>query len=433
VNWPYPYRSVAILGLGRTGRALVEVLSDLGLDLFLSEARALSPEERGFLRDHGIEWEEGGHSAAVLRRELIIPSPGVPSHEPVLREAVRRGIPVLSEVEVAWRLARPGRVIAVTGTNGKSTTVALVGRILAAAGLDPVVAGNIGTPAIAVVRGTGDRPWVLEVSSYQLEWTEGFRPDVAVFLNFSPDHLDHHGSLGAYFAAKARILRNQRPGDAAVLSREVHARVAPRAETVLYEDVPLPPGWGKGVPEHLRLDLKAAFAAATALLPELVSSPPPYREVEKALIQPHRMEYVGEIGQIPFIDDSKATNAHATAAALRAVPRRCVLLLGGRHKGGGYEILEAPIREKARLCVLFGESRGFFAGLLSRWGIPFEMAGSPEECLETAYRVARPGDWVLLSPACASFDQFRDYAHRGRVFREAFRALSRRSGRMSPA
>ena len=429
MNWPFPSRAIALLGLGRTGRALVEALSPLGLSLFLSEKRELGPVERGFLSRHGVRWEEGGHSEAVLGCDLIVPSPGVPPHEPVLREAVRRGIPVVSELEVAWRMARPRCVIAVTGTNGKSTVTALIGRILGAAGKDPVVAGNIGTPAIATVREAEGRPWVLEVSSYQLEWTEEFRPDVAVFLNFAPDHLDHHGSLGAYLAAKARILRRQGRDDVAILPRELLSRLSPRARVVVYEGERLPPGWGPGLPPHLLLDLRAAWAAARAAFPDL--TPPPYAAVEAALRQPHRLEVVGEIRGIPFIDDSKATNAHATSAALRAVPGKCVLLLGGRHKGGGYEELRPLLGEKARLCVLFGESREFFAGLLSRWGIPFREASSPEECLELAYRAAHPGDWVLLSPACASFDQFENYAHRGAVFREAFRALSQRSGRMS--
>jgi UDP-N-acetylmuramoylalanine--D-glutamate ligase len=425
LNWPFAAERVAILGLGKTGRALIVALSSLGLSLFLSEKRTLTEEERTFLSRHRVRWEEGGHSEALCDHDLIVPSPGVPSHEPVLREAVRRGIRVVSELEVAWRLARPSCVIAVTGTNGKSTTAALVGRILAAAGKDPVVAGNIGTPAIATVAEVEGRPWVLEVSSYQLEWTEEFRPEVGVFLNFAPDHLDHHGSLGAYFAAKARIFRHQRCGDTAVLSGDLLSTLSPRARVLLYDEFPLPSQWELGLPEHLVLDLKAAFAAAAALFPEIATAPPPFEAIAPALRQPHRMEVVGEIGGISFVDDSKATNAHATAAALRSVPGKCVLLLGGRHKGGGYELLEPLLREKVRLCILFGESRGFFAELLSGWGIPFETASSPEECLKKGFLFAQPGDWVLLSPACASFDQFENYAHRGRVFREAFGRISR--------
>lgn len=425
-GWTLPFRKVAILGLGTTGRALVSSLAPLGLSLFLSEARRLSEEERAFLRRYGVAWEEGGHSARVLAAELIVPSPGVPPHLPILEEARRRGIPVWSEIELSFRLATPRILIAITGTNGKSTTCELVGAILEAAGLAPVVAGNIGRPAIASVEEVSGRPWVLEVSSYQLEWTEAFRPQVAVWLNFAPDHLDHHRTLAAYFAAKARILARQAPEDVVVLPPELRARLSPRARVVDYTKAHLPSGWGEGLPEHLLLDLQAAFAAATAAFPTLASSPPPYSQLTKALRQPHRLERVGELRGIPFIDDSKATNAHATCAALRALPGPVVLILGGRHKGAGYEVLRPLLSEKVRYCILVGESQDFFSRLLSRWGIPHEPATTPLDALRRAYARARPGDVVLLSPACASFDQFKNFAHRGRAFQEAFGQLSRR-------
>jgi len=425
MDWSLPFRKLAILGLGRTGRALVSSLAPLGLSLFLSEARHLSEEERAFLAECGVAWEEGGHTERVLAADLIVPSPGVPSHSPILEEARARGITVWSELELAFRLARPGTLIAVTGTNGKSTTCELVGAVLRAGELFPVVAGNIGRPAISTVEEVEGRPWVLEVSSYQLEWTEGFRPQVAVWLNFAPDHLDHHGGLAAYFAAKARILARQTPEDTAVLPPELIGRLSPRARVVDYQAAPLPPGWGEGLPEHLLSDLKAAWSAACAAFPELESHPPPFAAVAPALRQPHRLEPVGEYRDIAFINDSKATNAHATCAALRAIPGPVVLILGGRHKGAGYEELKSLLLEKVRCCVLIGESQDFFARLLSSWGVPYERAGNPLDALRRAFACARPGDTVLLSPACASFDQFRDFAHRGQAFREAFRQLSR--------
>ncbi len=427
MEWPFPFRRVSVLGLARTGRALVSALVPAGVSVFLSNERALSPDDRAFLQGYGVPWEEGGHTERVLAADLIVPSPGVPPHAAALREAGKRGIPVWSEIELAYRLARPRALIAVTGTNGKTTTVELVGAILHAAGLDPVVAGNIGHPAIATVDEVVDRPWVLEVSSAQLGWTEGVRPTVAVWLNFAPDHLDHHGTLGAYFAAKARILACQREGDTAILPREILAQVTPRARSVDYRRVHLPGGWGEGLPEHLRDDLRAAWAAACAAFPDLATSPPPYAAIAPALRQPHRMEKVGEIGGIPFVDDSKGTNAHATAAALASIPGPVVLILGGRHKGGGYDALAPRVREKARAVVLIGESRAYFADLLGAWGAPYEMATDPRDALRRAYRVAQPGDTVLLSPACASFDQFRDYAHRGEAFRHAFARLSQLS------
>ena len=419
-----PAGRVAILGLGLTGRALVRSLSPFGLSLFLSEGRRLSQEERDFLCRYGVDWEDGGHSERLLAAELIVPSPGVPPRLPVLQEARRRGIPIWSEIELAFRLARPSAILAVTGTNGKSTTCELIGAILTAAGLFPVVAGNIGRPAISSVEEVAGRPWVLEVSSYQLEWTEAFRPQVAVWLNFAPDHLDHHGSLAAYFAAKAKLICNQGQGDVAVLPPELLATLSPRARVVDYTRAPLPPGWGEGIPEHLELDLKAAWAASCAAFPECGECPPSFELIAPALWQPHRLERVGEWRGIPFIDDSKATNAHATCAALRALPGPVILILGGQHKGAGYEVLRPLLAEKVRHCILVGESQGFFSRLLSRWGIPHEPAAAPLDALSRAYARARPGDTVLLSPACASFDQFENYAQRGEAYQRAFGQLS---------
>jgi UDP-N-acetylmuramoylalanine--D-glutamate ligase len=424
VGWAFGLRRITVLGLGQTGRALVSALAPAEVSLFLSEKRRLSPEERRFLHGHGVRWEEGGHSEQALDADLLVPSPGVSSHAPVLQEARAQGLLIWSEIELAFRLARPKVLIAVTGTNGKSTTTELVGAILAAGGLAPVVAGNIGRPAISTVDEVAGRPWVLEVSSYQLEWTFAFRPTVAVWLNFAPDHLDHHRTLGAYFAAKARILARQTADDTAVLPPELLARVAVRGRGVDYTQAVLPAGWGEGLPAHLGDDLRAAWAAACAAFPELSARPPSYREIQPALRQPHRLEPVGEYRGIPFVDDSKGTNAHATAAALRAVAGPVVLILGGRHKGGGYEALAPLLRDKARHCVLIGESQRYFAALLDGWGVPYELARDPLDALRRAYQVAKPGDTVLLSPACASFDQFRDYAHRGEAFRRAFAQLS---------
>lgn len=413
---------IAILGFGRTGRALVEFLAG-ETELFLSESRLLSAEEREFLRARGVPFEEGGHTTRVLAADLIVPSPGVPPHVPVIQEAIRRGIPVWSEIELAFYLAKPTKIFAVTGTNGKSTTTELIGAILRAWGLSPVVAGNIGRPAIGTIHEVQGKPWVLEVSSFQLHWTQRFRPHVAVWLNFAPDHLDYHGHLAAYFAAKAKILRRQSEEDVAVVGREILATLSPRGATKVIEEVLLPGEWDADLPAHLLCDLKAAWAAASSAFPQF--EPPPFAALWPILHGPHRLEKVGEIRGIPFINDSKGTNAHATCAALRALEGPVVLILGGRHKGGGYEALAPLLREKVRACVLIGESQSFFAELLAAWDVPFVYGGDPLDALRKAYQLARPGDTVLLSPACASFDQFRDYAQRGDAFKEAFRTLAK--------
>jgi len=265
---------------------------------------------------------------------------------------------------------------------------------------------------------------VLEVSSYQLEWTDRFRPQVAVWLNFAPDHLDHHRTLAHYFAAKAKLLARQGGDDTVILPPELIARLSPRGKVVDYSQAELPPGWGEGMPGHLLSDLKAAWCAAQVIVPELARAPPRYERVAPALRQPHRLELVGELGGIPFINDSKATNAHATAAALRAVPGPIVLILGGRHKEKGYEELKQLLIHKVRRCILIGESQRFFSQLLSCWRVPYELAGDPLDALRRAYAQAQAGDTVLLSPACASFDQFDSFSHRGEAFRTAFRQLS---------
>ncbi len=286
-----------------------------------------------------------------------------------------------------------------------------------------MVAGNIGRPAVRSVEQALGRPWVLEVSSYQLELVSQFRPHVAVWLNFSPDHLARHGTLAGYFAAKGRLLARQEARDVAVLPGQLLARLTPKATTVTLEDHDLPRGWGEGLPEHQLFNLRAAWAAAVAAYPQIISEPPPWDPVARVLHQPHRLEMVGRWRGIPFVNDSKATNASATLSALSCFLRPVVLILGGRAKKLGYEVLGPVLRERARMCVLIGEARPRFAALLDSWEVPYVVADGPEQALALAYREARPGDVVLLSPGCASFDMFKDYAERGRAFRVAFRRM----------
>lgn len=421
MGWALPYRRVAVLGLGRTGRAVTAALSSLGVPVFVSERGTLSRRQLRLLRNWGVEWEEGGHTEGLLRSDLIVVSPGVPLSIPVLLQAVAKGIPVWSELELSWRLAAPTKVVAVTGTNGKSTTTALVGKLLAAVGARPVIAGNIGRPAVRTLARVTGRPWVLETSSYQLEGCSTFRPDVAVWLNFAPDHLEHHGSEAAYFAAKARVLRRQGTADLAVLPAELIASVGAHARVVDLGSVQLPTAWASVEPGHQRTNLQAAWVAALEVCPRLAQQPPGMAQVGRALQQPHRLETVGEHAGVQFVDDSKATNPHATTAALAGMGRPVVLILGGRRKARGYEVLRASVKEKVRACVLVGEARPFFSELLSSWGVPHTAADGPVDALHAAFALARRGDVVLLSPACASFDMFRSYAHRGRAFSQAFR------------
>ncbi len=268
-------------------------------------------------------------------------------------------------------------------------------------------------------------PWVLEVSSYQLELVDAFRPDVAVWLNFAPDHLARHGTLARYFAAKARLLARQQVNDVAVLPTSLGARLTPRARWVDPEQQALPPGWGEALPPHQRTNALAAWTAVVAAYPEFRCCPPAPEFILDALHQPHRLQVVGTWDGIPFVDDSKATNADATLSALRSISAPIVLILGGRHKGLGYEVLRAALQERVRRCVLIGEATPMFEALLTSWAVPYVVADDPPEALVAAYRAACPGDVVLLSPGCSSFDRFKSYAHRGRVFQRAFAALCR--------
>ncbi|MFO8034793.1 MAG: UDP-N-acetylmuramoyl-L-alanine--D-glutamate ligase [Candidatus Bipolaricaulota bacterium] len=418
-----PFRKVTVIGFGRTGRAAAAELVRRGVEVFVSEARALRLRERSLLAGYGVRWEEEGHSEAALDAELLVLSPGVPPSGRVVNRARARGIPVWSELELAYRMCSPDRIVAITGTNGKSTTTALVGSILRGAGMCPVVAGNIGRPAVRSVERAEGRPWVLEVSSYQLELVSQFRPHVAVWLNFSPDHLLRHGSLAGYFAAKARVFSQQESCDVAVLPAELLVRLAPKARTVDPGSEELPPGWGKGFAEHQLVNLRAAWAAAAAAYPQIRGEPPPWDSVAPALCQPHRLETVGYWHGIPFVNDSKATNPCATVYALNGFKRPVVLILGGRPKRTGYDALQTPLRDRVRACVLLGEARSMFASCLESWDVPYVTADGTEQALASAYHAARPGDVVLLSPGCASFDMFEDYADRGRAFRRAFYRL----------
>lgn len=416
---------VAVLGLGRTGRAVVAALVRDGADVFVSEARSLKPRERGFLEQRRVPWEEGGHTDAVLDASLIVPSPGIPADRGVIASARARGIRVWSELELAYRSCRPERLIAVTGTNGKTSTTALIGAMLRAGGKRPVVAGNIGRPAMRSVGHAEGSPWVLEVSSYQLELVDTFRPDVAVWMNFAPDHLARHGTLARYFAAKARLLARQKAVDAAVLPSTLGARLVPRARWVDPERQPLPIALGEVLPPHQRTNVRAGWSAVVAAYPELQRCPPAPEIVLRALHQPHRLQTVGTWRGVRFVDDSKATNADATMAALRSIVGPIVLILGGRHKEEGYGVLRAMLEERVRCCVLIGEARPMLEALLASWSVPYVVAEDPLEALTAAYRASSPGDVVLLSPGCSSFDMFKDYAHRGRVFQRAFASLRR--------
>jgi UDP-N-acetylmuramoylalanine--D-glutamate ligase len=439
---------VLVVGLARTGVATALFCAARGARVTASDAR---PEaELGAtvaqLRQAGCALELGGHTVPTFQaQDVIVPSPGVPADLPGLLAACGANIPIWSEIELASRFLQ-GKLLAVTGSNGKTTTTALIGHILAGAGLPTIVAGNIGTPLISRVADSSDRAvTVAEVSSFQLEWIDSFRPDVAILLNLTPDHLDRHASFEDYCRAKLRILENQTERDWAVLSADdpvlAHQSLQrPRVcwfsrtrslpvgaslsggkivfrddhgETILLDraDIGL-----RG--EHNVENVLAAAAAAWLIgvpAAAIAAGVRSFPGVE------HRLEFVAEIGGVQFFNDSKATNVDATLKAIDAFSGGLFVILGGKDKGSDYTPLIEPLRQRARAALLIGAATEKIAAQIGS-AVATVRAATLDRAVALACERARPGDTVLLAPACASFDQFENYEHRGRVFKHLVHA-----------
>jgi len=439
-------KKVLVLGLARTGREVSRFLARQGADVCVSDYRA-EGELRGeveALSDLPIRFFLGGEEAAWLDGvEIVIPSPGVAPGNPLLREAGGRGIKILSEIELAYRFLK-APLVAITGTNGKSTTTTLVGEIFKAQGIKAFVGGNIGAPLIGFVG--GDWEWgAVEVSSFQLEWVEQFRPRIAVLLNLTEDHLDRYEDFASYYRAKERIFAAQKKEDVAVLNRddpivwsmgsglrgrvisfggvEVEQGVYATASEIVWrgaareERFPLGNVKIQGV--HNVENLMAVVAVAKAIgVPALTIQG--VIEVFPGL--EHRLEFVREKGGIRFYNDSKGTNVGAVLKSLMSFSAPVVLLAGGVDKGGDYRILEGEVRAKVKRLVLFGAAKERIRAALGHL-VDTVVVGSLEEAVGEAARSARPGDVVLLSPACSSFDMFLNYVERGRVFKALVREL----------
>jgi len=404
------------------------------------------------LRAEGVHLELGGHRLETFASaDLIVASPGVPLEQPVFAAARARGTEIIGELEFAWRFVK-GRVIAITGTKGKSTTTTLIGRMLTAAGRSALIGGNIGTPLSAQVdQSTADTVHVVETSSFQLETTTTFHPWIAVWLNFAADHLDRHPSVDAYAAAKARIFANQRESDWAVLNAddpEVLRRARGSAARQLLFSLEGFTGDGFVVDgeaivrrtgtdvERLipiaaveltgRHMLNNVLAAAAAT--HIAGVPP--RAMVEALRGfhglPHVMEPAGHIGGVRFVNDSKATNVEAARRSIESFDGGVVAIVGGRYKGGDFGDLRAALASRGRGVIAIGEAAGRVQQALEGT-VPVHQAASMAEAVERGYAVAHPEGVVLLAPACSSFDWFRDYAERGEAFKEEVRRLLARS------
>jgi UDP-N-acetylmuramoylalanine--D-glutamate ligase len=439
-------RRVTVVGLARSGVAACRLLRACGARVTATDAKpaaALGEVARALLAE-GVRLHAGGHPPeAFADAELCVTSPGVPAEHPALADCRRRGVPVIGEVEQAYR-AMTADVLAVTGTNGKTTTTALLGALAAESGRPVLVGGNIGRPLAAEALAVRpDGLVVAEVSSFQLETTDTFRPRVAALLNVTPDHLDRHASVAAYAEAKARIFANQTAEDWAVVNADDPgaAALAGRARGRLLwfsrtrrveEGSHVAGGWvtlrldGRDTPvcpvgeitlrgDHNLENVLAATAAVAwaGVAPErLRAAIRAFRAVS------HRLEWVRELGGVAFYNDSKGTNVDATLKALAAFREPIVLIAGGRDKGQDFAPLAAAAAGRVKAAVVIGEGRASVGPALARVTAVHE-ADSMGAAVKRARDLAAAGDVVLLSPACASFDMFRDYEHRGDVFREA--------------
>ncbi|MGP0566614.1 MULTISPECIES: UDP-N-acetylmuramoyl-L-alanine--D-glutamate ligase [unclassified Nitrospina] len=440
-------KHIAIVGLARTGIATANFLAQRGAKVTVCDQKPLAELEEAVRQlDAGIEtrFETSAPEGDTL--DLIVLSPGVDIHNPELEPARQKGVEVISELELASRLCTTP-IIAVTGTNGKTTTTSLIGALLKGAGYDIKVGGNIGVPFVALIDPPPRDYMVLEVSSFQLEGVDTFHPFISVILNLTPDHLDRHGSMETYAALKERIAARQTEDDWMVINADdpwvKKMAENKKAQTVSFSTrYELPVGayleegtaflqWGgSAIPVIEMDDLKpalarqmenvlAAMAAAYLAGVDPAAMPATLREFEGL---PHRLEWIRTVNGVEFINDSKGTNIGAVEKSLNSFDRPVILIAGGKDKGGDFSALKEIFLGRVKFLVLIGEARSKIEAVLNG-SFDHEAAESMDAAVQAAYRHAEPGDVVLLSPACASFDMFRDYADRGERFRECVQRL----------
>ena len=446
-------KSVLVLGLGDTVLSVVRWLARRGARVRAADTRAAPPSLGTVRADHpDVGVALGPFDEALLEGvDAVVASPGLALGEPVLRAAARRGLEILGDVEIfARELARRGdatRVIGITGTNGKSTVTALAGAMGAAAGWRTVVAGNIGLPVLDAIdspAGEAAELFVIELSSYQLETTSSLGLDAAAMLNLTQDHLDRYGSMADYARAKERIFRH---ANTRVLNREDPWSMGMKAGPTATFGLGVPRDdteWGLDAAQEtlmhggdalLAVDemaLKGLHNAANALAAHalLTAAGAPRAPLAQALRDfrglPHRVELVAEARGVRFFDDSKGTNVGATVAALEGFRTPVVLIAGGDGKGQDFGPLAPAVKARAKAVILIGRDAQAVSDALRATGVPLERAASLPQAVEAAFLRAKAGDSVLLSPACASLDMFRNYGHRGQVFAEAARAIEAR-------
>jgi len=448
-------KRVLVMGAARSGVAAALLLADRGARVTLSDLRPALNDAHDVerLRQSSVTLELGGHlPETVASASLVVLSPGVPLSQPVLEHAQQKGVPIIGEIELASRWLR-GRVVAITGTKGKSTTTTLAGRMLQAGGIRTLVGGNIGVPLSAqVATSTPDTVHVVEVSSFQLETIQTFHPWIAVLLNFSPDHLDRHPSVEEYASAKARIFENQNERDWVVINADdpqalalaragrgrqlcfsmnasIEEGVVVASGGISYrhagEDQPLVPlSAVKLIGPHLLADVAAAAAVAKL---SGISPADMTRAVESFGGLEHALELVATLHGVRFVNDSKATNVESAVRAIESFGQGLVVILGGRYKGGDFGRLREPLTSRGATVVAIGEARPLLHEALEP-AVTVRDAASMADAVRQAYEDARPHGTVLLAPACASFDMFVDYADRGRRFKHEVARLEAEAG-----
>ncbi|MFH1578461.1 MAG: Mur ligase family protein [Candidatus Omnitrophota bacterium] len=415
----YRDKDITVVGLGRSGFACAQLLDGLGAHVSVTES-SNNEQTAAYARElpSKILQELGNHTLGFIKgRDLIVTSPGINFQSQPLIWARGQGIPVISEIECAWVLC-PATVIAITGTNGKTTTTTLIGKVLEAAGRRAFTLGNIGTPFSAYVNKMQAEDFVsLEVSSFQLEAIDTFKPKISVILNFSLDHLDRYPDLSDYLAAKSRIFMNQDNSDYLLLNyddsrvRDLGRNCEPK---VIYF--------------NLRQYPNQNFAAVAAVASVLGIDRDLCLNIFNSFKGlPHRLERITEFKEREFINDSKATNLDATEFALHNIKKPVILIAGGRDKGSDYRIIQELVYKKTRALILIGEAKDKIRQVFNA-RLPIREADNLKDAVKLAFGESREGDCILLSPMCSSFDMFSNYEHRGEVFRQAVKSLIESSG-----
>jgi UDP-N-acetylmuramoylalanine--D-glutamate ligase len=440
-------KKVLVVGLGKSGVSAALFLRSRGAQVTVSDMRSAAAlaKEIPALLEHGVMVESGGHGLLTFRRQdLIVVSPGVPLDTPVLAQVKAFGLTIIGELELAAQFLK-GNILAITGSNGKTTTTALTGEILSSAGIETLVGGNIGVPVVDLIPKSTEKSWsVLEVSSFQLESTELFHPQIAVILNITPDHLDRHGSFENYALAKERIFSAQTASDFLVLNAGNARAAAAATRTVAkvywfsLEQSVVQGAWVqdgqvvfrsaanapiesilplKSIPLKGAHNVENVLAAVCAARLAGASAEAIGHAIQNFRAVEHRLEYVATDNGVEYYNDSKATNVDAAAKAIAAFPGCIHLILGGKDKNSNYADLSDLLRKRVKAVYTIGSAAEKIETQI-RGMVPIVHCETLDKAVAAARKASHPGDVVLLSPACSSFDQFENYEHRGRVFKE---------------